>query len=325
MISPMTNPRGKKRSVTRSIHFFRMDAGADASGKPVKIDLAAAVEEVSKLPFGPTSRRYWTQPSGDAIGLWVPSVTAYDRFSLATIRRSSLPQSELNGTLSDLNLGAGAGLHEPVHMKVLPNNILGVEFNFYGPRPSRLPMYLEHAIASKNGFELEALLRQDAAAQLKNHSEIRVLDLYIRPSYVASVEEANKGLGKAFRAIEAASKAEVIGLTLRPEPYKRTALGAKMLKGVKRLAKRKDLNENVSTFKVKGFNQVEDRSELLDLLQDQLVAKKQILTLGDRSRAIDPGSAFDAIDEAYDELESQIEAAAGIGVKHDSEKSSENS
>lgn len=310
----MSKTRGSAPVVERSVYFFRIDTGISAAGKPNKLDLSNAVEQISKMPFAADSKRYWTLPSGDALALWTPSAGKFDRFNLAAVRRSSLPQSELNGKLSDLRLADGAGLHEPSHIKILPDNILGVEFNFYGPRVSRLPGYLRHAVPTLSDFALEALLRKDVEAQLKNHSEIRTLDLYIRPSYVDSVTAASKGLGAAFDSIRAVSRAGVIGLTLRPEPYKRDALPSKVLKAVKKLAKRNDLNENVSTFKVRGFNQVEDRTEVLDLLQDQLVTKKQIVTLGTRSRAIDSSAAFDAIDQAYDELKDEIRVSAGLGV-----------
>jgi hypothetical protein len=304
----------KPHEIERKIHFYRADAGADDSGAPVALDLEAIVAAVEQVPFGPESKRYWQQRGGDAIGLWTDSAGNLDRFSLAAVRRSSLPQSELNGTLAALNLGAGAGLHEPIHIRVFQNNIVGVEFNFYGPRPSRLPLYLRHVVSSSPKFVLEALLNQDAQEKLSHYSELRMLEFYVRPSYAQEVREASKSFGKAIAALSETSKADVLGLILRPEPNQRHSLGGKALRAVQKLAGRSDLAENVLRFKAKGVNDQTGRVEVVDVLDDQLVSKQRIITVGATSRAVDPVAAYEAIGSAYQELRPQLLVAAGISI-----------
>ena len=58
------------------------------------------------------------------------------------IRRTGLPQLEQAGTVSDLKIADNAGLVEAVHVVFFPDNIVGADFNFYGPRLSRLGYYL---------------------------------------------------------------------------------------------------------------------------------------------------------------------------------------
>ncbi|WP_395406050.1 hypothetical protein ACHMXB_22840 (plasmid) [Arthrobacter sp. UC242_113] len=309
---------GEPRQVERKIYFYRADAGSDAGGAPVGLDLADTLQKVEAVPFAADSKRYWLQRGGDAIGLWMPSSShTYDRFVLAAVRRSSFPQSELNGTLADLDLGAGAGLHEPIHVRLYPDNLVGIEFNFHGPRPSRLPLYLQHVIPGAPKFMLEALLRKDAEDQLLHQSEMRLLDLHLRPSYIAEVRKASKSLGEAFEAMTKVSKAEVIGITLRPEPNKRTPLGNRVLKGTRKLAGRSDLSENVVKFKAKGINDLTGKVETINLLDDQLVSHKKIVTLGPNSRAVDSTAAFDAIDAAYETLKPQLLEASGISAAQD--------
>lgn len=304
---------GTPRLIERRIYFYRADAGADAGGAPIPLDLTSTLQAVESVPFSSSSKRYWPQRGGDAIGLWT-SGQVYDRFVLAAVRRSSLPQSELNGTLADLNLGAGAGLHEPSHVRVYPDNLFGIEFNFYGPRPSRLPLYLKHVVPGAPDFVLESLLRHDAQDQLEHHNEMRLLELHIRPSYSSQVAEADESLGAAFKALGKVSKAEVLGLTLRPEPNKRSSLGKKALKAARKLARKQDLVENVIKFKAKGVNDLTGRVETINLLEDQLVSRKKIVTLGSNSRAVSSAAAFEAIDQAYEELKPQLLAAAGVTV-----------
>lgn len=306
---------GGPRTVERRIYFYRADSGADVGGTPNPLDLSRVLQEVDQTPFDTDSRRYWDQRGGDAIGLWTsPSATTHDRFVLAAVRRTNLPQSELNGVLADLPLGVGAGLHEPIHIRVFPDNIFGIEFNFYGPRPSRLPLYLRHVVPAAPQFTLEALLRRDAQDQLEHQRELRLLDLHVRPAYAAQVGTASKKLGKAITELGQASRAEVVGVTLKPEPNGRTSLGPKLLRNVKRITRLPDLPENVLRFKAKGLSDVTGRVETINLLEDQLVSTRKIVTLGPNSRAVDAVAAYDAIEQSYDELKPQLLQAAGISV-----------
>ena len=73
-----------------------------------------------------------------------------------------------------------------------------------------------------------------------------------------------------------------------------------------------ELREHASRFQVRGKHDETGKVELIDLLRDQLIARKQILRLGERSRAIDASSAFEAIRAAHDELGDDLRRAATI-------------
>lgn len=311
---PSVPPRKKKQTVVeRSVHFYRADAGSK-HGKPIALDLAPTLEAVSKLAFDATTTRYWDQPNGDAIAVWTEGAS-WSRFSLATVRRVGLPRSEHKGKLASVPLAAGAGLHEPIHIVAFPDNIFGVEFNFYGPRPSRLPIYLQHAAPGQAPvFVLEPLLRHNVAAQLKKQKELRLLDLQVRSSYAATLAESKSRLGRALRAAATASEAEVVGLVLRPEPRGRTPLSTDVLEFANSVASRDDLQENATKFTVKGVNVETGRVDTLDLLEDRLVSKRQMIGVGGNSRAIKADSAYGAIEDAYEDLRDELELAASIGI-----------
>jgi hypothetical protein len=159
-------------------------------------------------------------------------------------------------------------------------------------------------------FTLEPLLRQDAAKQLDGSDHLRVLDLRVRSSYAATVAEADQSLGAALTACQQAGGSDVVHLVLEPEPYKRTALRAGLLRGVRRLARRSDLQDNALTFKVKAVE--DDRVDLIDLLKDELVVTKRVVKVDEISRAVDDASVYQAIEEAYAELKPELELAASI-------------
>lgn len=303
-------------SSERSIYFYRADAGLQPSGKPVAVDLKPVLERVGELACA-DGQRYLAQDDGNVLCAWVDSVD-HQQLRLATIRRSGLPLIEEGGNLNGLDLTINQGLYEPIHVHIFEHNIIGVEFNFYGPRPSRLSTYLRRVTGNNlsPAFTLNPLLRQDVVAQLDRLQEIRVLELAIRPSYASAVREADQDLGSAFRAAARVGTPQLVTLKLSPERYGRTWLGPRVLTAVRSLAGRSDMRENTKTFKVNGLDDLTDRVEEVDILRDQLVASKRIVRLNPRNRAVDDGAAYTAIGQAYADLKSELEqaAAAQVGV-----------
>lgn len=295
----------------RSIYFFRANAGLKPSGKPVSVDLRKSLEKVEDLPCA-AGGRYLEQDDGNILCAWVDSAED-QRFRLATIRRSDLPRVEQGGNLTDLPLSADQGLYEPIHIRVFTDNIFGVEFNFYGPRPSRLAWYLRRVTGDESvQFTLDALLRKDVLSQLNRLEEIRLLDLAIRPSYASTVSQANRDLGSAFEAAARVGQSEIVRLILSPESHGRGFLRRQIRTVARTLAARTDIRENAQTFTVRGLDVETNTIEEVDVLRDQLVASKSIVRLDARSRAINDDAAYAAIQEAFTSMESELKEAAAV-------------
>ncbi|HSQ60881.1 MAG TPA: hypothetical protein VLT84_10710 [Acidobacteriota bacterium] len=196
-------------------------------------------------------------------------------------------------------------------MIFFPDNIVGSDFNFYGPRLSRLSQY----IASKNEgleIEFEPLLRADIAEQLADLRDVRVLRLRGRASLAASVRRASQSLSEAFEAATQAGDAEDIEVVLRMRPHSRRALGAQVLRAVRRMAGMDDLRAEARTFVVSGYSGRSGQVDEIDVLRDQLIVSKQIVRMNERSRALDADSAFDSIAEAHGELRDDLRAALAV-------------
>jgi hypothetical protein len=222
---------------------------------------------------------------------------------------------ERGGALSQLHLAPTSGLVEQVHVIFFPDAIVGAEFNFYGPRITRLAPYLQ----AKAGdlcppLSFQPLLRQDVADQLEHLRDVRLLRLRIHAAYAARVAEADRDLGAAFRAAERASAGEEIEITIRPRPYSRQPLARRLLRAVRRLAALADLRSEVAHFSVKGLNGQTGQVDLVDVLSDQLSARCQIICLDRHARALNSASAYAAIERAYAELRPQLLRAAGVSA-----------
>jgi hypothetical protein len=314
----MTTPshgRRKADTAKRSIYFFRIDGGAGDDGVPITIDLHPALQKLDGLPFRSVEDGGRYVASGDADQcIWVDEIGEISKIRFANIRRNALPLAEIGGQLTNLNLADEAGIYEASHLCIFPDGVVGMEFNFYGPRPSRLAPYLRQALDQGcPEFTLEALLRQDVATVLSHKKAIRKLDLSVRRPYIDVIEQANASLGSALRAAETASQADCIGVYLEPEPYQRRNLHSGMLDTLRHLAGRSDLRENVRTLKATVVDQ-EDQTEDIDLLRDELISVKKILRQHGRTRVLLGDDAYAKIIKAHTERLDDLSAAASISV-----------
>ncbi|MBO3752141.1 hypothetical protein J5X84_39275 [Streptosporangiaceae bacterium NEAU-GS5] len=301
-------------TIKRNIHFFRIDGGADESGIPRPVELGLALKQVDAVPFA-SGERYVSR--GDVeLCAWIDAIGPTSRLRFAAVRRSALPQAERAGRLEDLQLADGGGLCEVVHVCLFPDGLVGVELNFYGPRVSRLPMYLR-ALAPNDcpEFVLEALLRQDVAAELERKRALRTVDLSVRRSYADVIEEADSSLGGAIRAAGRASSADYVGLYLEPEPYQRHNLDEAVLHFIRWIARRPDLRENARRLRVRAVDRDVNRLDELDLLRDQLISHKKILKLHDRTRVLQSDDAYAKIEEAYSERLPDLREAAAVSIR----------
>lgn len=314
----MTTPaRGRRKAdmAKRSIYFFRIDGGAGDDGVPITVDLHPPLQKLDGLPFRPAEDGGRYVASGDADQcVWVDEVGEICMIRFANIRRNALPLAEIGGQLTDLNLADEAGIYEVSHLCIFPDGIVGMEFNFYGPRPSRLAPYLRRAVGEDcPEFSLEALLRQDVADLLSRKKAVRKLDLSVRRPYIAVIEQANGSLGSALRAAETASRADCVGVYLEPEPYQRRNLDGGILDMLRQLVRRSDLRENARTLRATVVDQ-EDRTEEIDLLRDELISVKTILRQHGRTRVLLGDDAYAKIMDAHTERLDELSAAASVSV-----------
>lgn len=309
--TPRKGGAGQRRQPTlqRKIHFFRAIVGTTASGRPRPLNLVTLLPRTGRLRFEP-SGVYQDIGEGNVVGVWIDRTQGIGRMRIATIRRTALPMVEDNGSLNPLAIGQTAGLYEAAHVCFFPNNIVGMEFNFYGPRAGRIPAFLVPATGHAR-FTLEPLLRQDVNEQLDRLRDLRMMSLRIRPSYSATVAEADADLGAAFTAAANVGNPRTVQVILAPEPNGRENLGRRALNTVKQLAGRSDLRQNAEEFQVKGPD-IDDRMLPIDLLSDELVVVKRIVRVDRRTRALQDAESYAAIEEAYREIQTELEAAAGV-------------
>lgn len=246
---------------------------------------------------------------------WVDSIAGCCRARLGTIRYRDLPEAMLpSGALQPLDLSSDTGLVEKCHVIFFAGNILGADFNFYGPRVTRLAEYMQ--VIARGicplALSFHLLLRGNAASELARFGTIRLLRLRTRASsagFMANLDkDVNEALGAAFR-VGGTEDAEIV---LRSKRSRNASLAQSLISGLKSLVARPDLPEHFETLKVRGRNAETGALENLDLLSDKLVTTRKIMRIDDRYRVLDSDSAYAAIESAYNELQEEISIATEI-------------
>ncbi len=307
--------RNTQNTLERKIYFFRAQAGIDDTGRPLAFDPLPALKDIDAIDFiDDDSGRYLFDGDGNALCVFIHSLSPNPCMRFCRVRRTGLPQLEQAGQISDLNLDPNSGLLEAIHVVFFPNNIVGAEYNHFGPRISSLGGYLQ----SKSGqsepkASFSPLLRRDASEQLDRLEEIRLLEFGIRPAFIETVRSADASLADGFAAnIGVFSDPETVQLIVKPTKESRGAALERFLMPVKRILAGDGLFQNADRFQIRGKCADTGLVETVDLLRDQFISTKRIVRMSHRSRALVPESAFEAVQDAHGELRENLERASSI-------------
>jgi hypothetical protein len=306
--------RPARPKVQRKIYFYRVDAGSDEAGHPIPYDPTPALNRIRALPFRlGLEGNYWDGPDDSVTCCWVDEPTAPQRLRLGDVRRRYLPRVEAQGVLSDLTIPPGSGIAEEIHVVFFPDNIVGSEFNFYGPRISRLRRYL--AVKTSDVARVpyfEPLLRRDVTEKIDALEDVRLFQLKIRRSWVDAVRAADQDLGAAFDAAARAGEAEEVEIVLKSRAYSREPIAERLLQTARRLVGVEEVRSEAARFQLRGENAHTGRVETIDLLTDKLISSQQIVLASEQTRSLDSRSAYAAINRAYRELHDDLLIAAGV-------------
>lgn len=302
-------------SVQRKIYFYRVDAGFDDAGRPVRFEPTSVLQHIESLSLS-TGDRHWEGPDGNATCCWVEADMPLRRMKVGTVRRGDLPQMEQAGTVSPLPIPPGSGLVEQIHVVFFPEDpeiIIGAEFNHYGPRISRLKHYLdEKAKGVCPSLAFQSLLRGDVRDQLARLKDIRLFDLRVQAPFVETLRRADESMWRGLDAWFQAGGAEEVEVLLRKPRSGPKWLSQDLVSSALRIMGLPGAREGVSRFVIKGRDEATGQVEEVDVLSDKLISVKKIVRQGSQSRALDSASAYQAIEEAFSELRPELIQALGV-------------
>jgi hypothetical protein len=301
-------------TVRRRIHFYRARVPGEKPGVWAPFDERPALRHVQGLRDAEV--RY--QEPGEAKDLycWVDALKPRARIRLATIRHDDLPRVERRGQLSDLQIPADAGLAELTHMIFFADGVVGAEFNFHGPRATRLGHYLSAKTPPESsGLQLFHILRGNTEELLNRLQQITALRIKIHASALELVKQADRNLWESLDAARRASHAERIELVLQPERRSGAALLTRLRNTIRKLAQNPALPESITALEVHGRETPDGPVKELNILNALIVEERTVVTMGGRSRAVQSESAFEAIEAAYENQQRYIESGTWMELE----------
>lgn len=301
-----------KKTLSRRIHFFEWSSDDEASKSACEFDPKTLIQLVDNLAWD-ADGRYLAIDDGHDFCVWTWGTKPYPRIALGTVRRADLPLVDRKGKLVPLRIAAQDGLAEQTHVVFFPNNIVGVEGNFYGPRISRLSGYVARRFKGVlPEIHFDMLLHRDALARFDRLREIRLADMSLSRQHLSVAERADPSLASLFRNALETTGSEEVQIVLTQGPRSRRPLSDMVRGFVRSLASDPNVHEEVDILRVRGVDSVSGRVEMQDLLQDQLVTSRQVVRRRPQDRAVDSRRMFEAIESGYGELKSLLEGAARL-------------
>ncbi|WP_203289125.1 hypothetical protein ACK1LH_19680 [Metabacillus indicus] len=301
--------------IRRKIHFFHFEFLESNPGSNAFIQHSKpmdTIKEISQFQFlgERADSRFKYHSNGDVtflIDAHIDSEVIKGKFAIS--RRSALPELETGGQLKPLDIPINSGLAEITHFIYFPKQkVIGVEFNFYGPRASSLKNYLlEKSNLCSMPFEyieLNPILNQDLDVTLQDVGEVNLFTMEISRNELGVVNELNQDLHSAFEAAAKVSEdAESVEVILRKKKYSRGGFRFPLSKNkLKEFLSIGDNRQAINRLKINAESRSEENNKTFDLLEDKMITSKKVTSIGGRSRSVDSNSMFDKIEEAFTEL-----------------------
>lgn len=302
----------------RKIMFYRVEIGVQeaqelrvvSSQQEIEFVVSNAINFLNQLEFNyeEFNSRYHRMGNGNDIFIMIDSnVAGVVEGRLITSRRGALPSIESSGNLTELPLRDEEGLAEITHfIYFYRQKILGMEFNFYGPKSSNLTQYLQAKLPGViDMFRITPVISNEISQLLENDNfRLTMLNISACRNGVEIVRQLNDSLGSAFEAAANASEAEEIEITLKRRSRSRDTFGSRGFCFRNFMENAFFHREEFSKLKV-GYIQNEE-NKIIDLLNEKLCVQKDVELQNDRYRTLNSFSVYNAIREAFEELGEEL-------------------
>ena len=304
-------------SVERRIYFYNVKVAKD--GKSIN-NLEYIFKYIRKLDYSllPEGKILPIDGSTDHICMLLDSTRYPIKGMLGLIRKDALPLifKETTGDTSGIEIDPeNEGLYEPIHFiiwKIGNNNIIGVEYNFYGPRPQRISWYLQRVAQEYvDKVIMQPIMRRDISSKLEKYDEIKILKMRFNPNKSEIFRELDESLPDAINAIGKATNSKDVYITLKPDFRKRKGVLKIAVSKFKKILGRGDITDIFSLLQIKAKNVETGEFEWLDLLNELIMSKKTVTRLS-IYRCVDSSDMFEKIMEAYYDHKEEIEEVTGV-------------
>lgn len=295
---------GGRGTTPRTVHFYRVaNEVRQVDGAMRRFDPGPLCAAVAGLG----DRRYMVADDGSEVAAWLDRAEDNERLVLARIKRRDLPLKETRGgDRSVLELLEEEGIAEIIHILFLPNNVVGADFNFSGPRPTKLRDYVQDRFPNGCGsFCMAPIVDRSELERLARIERVKTLEITLSGHTLANLPERQDGnYIQTLRRLPAMGEAGAVTVIWKPE-HRNGFLDSPRIRAlVIHLLQNHVGSDSASRIVLKGLNADGGREEF-NLLRDVILSRQNIVKLN-RSRAVDSRDAFRAIGEAYNGIRDRL-------------------
>lgn len=305
-------------SIERKIWFFRAHPTTPAtSWRWDPVHIASQIEAVPFMGGGATRRgqRLMRMDGDRTATALIDDTSGNPHIRFGHARKNALPEilDESSGDTSGLNITNDQSLFEQSHIVLFQNGIIGVVFNWYGPRPHQFATFSDWILQDEDHhFFMGRLVDPDVAQRLDDLVSIHDIDLNIDVPYATRLDQLAPGIGGALQAAYESQAGQSVRLRLHADARSDKSLPQRFMGGVRDLFGSGEADHFMKSFSVDGYDRNGELISGLNLLNQYLVVHQRVVLQDAQHRILDPNSAYDAIESTYVEYQDQIDAAADI-------------
>ena len=315
----MGRPRAK--TVECRIGYYRVDAGIDEAGNPVAFNLEPYLKHIDALPFDGVGTRRSFEDNG-AVSCWIDRLALPYHIFLGMSHARGRSLTEKDGVRAPLALGPNRSLLQGIHAVLFfddPYWIVGCEYNFFGPRITRLTSYLSQKSSCPN-LSLLPLLRRDAERRLMSLQDVRLFSLRYHPSVVREEAKRKTRRSKAIDALdvidEELEKGQVFEaeITLRSEAHSEDKLPRNLIEVMRKIFRNQSQYPEVVDAKIKGLSSLTGRVELVDILKAHITETVRVPRKVAADKPPESRDIYAAIERSYEKNREELLSATALAV-----------
>lgn len=242
-------------------------------------------------------------------------------YKLSKIRKTDLPLKYDYDQGADLPLGLepNEGLSEPGHFAVFNGVFIGAEYNHYAPRIAILVEHINNQLNSNPiedliGVQITPILKPGILERIDRITYISSIYIKIATDYARLISQQDNSLKSLLSAADLTEDAFLkiefsIGAGRK---LKRAVAFERIIGPLKVIISRRDDMGSIKDAQIRGKEIGSSVPDTFDLLEEQLIAKREVTAMDAETRAVNPIEMYKAILNTYSALRSDLERFTSV-------------
>lgn len=307
-------------STERTIEFYHLVQG-QTNGPEFKI--GDFVDELKALKE--TDRWLFLDSNNERFDCWYEGKGKSLHKLKIGITRSKVRDKKLNlktAKTSSMEFDSHEEMCAECHLIIFPNNYVGFEFNPLGPRLSQLTEFIDKKFPAFGRIKFEVAADRNFQRNLEKVKRFNSISFTMSDANSALYKKAEPNYSKTLEELRekaGGGKIRVVHFADKKNKESVTDFGKRWAKKLFTLSANDPETDEAALFKQMQVkfdgpeNEAAVKRSLINLTCSKITAKKEIaFATPVSSKNVDSDAAYQAIRDAYDELEGEIKKSKAV-------------